>query len=1081
MFKKIISFFISFCFVFEQVGFAQIAGQLDISARMSNMYSSMVFEKYRPLHLRYLSYDQLNNDFKLLLDKGSTKENKSEVLEKAASDLLKYFFIGIALPNDVFWVNLRPDSPKEIINDDLAKTDIGKIMLECDLQLKKDTAKYTSPETFQGKEYWNKLYKRAEELYGREDITIPTLTRPWIVPDEIIVREAKGSAYIYKATLKVMLEQDYLKGNSNFSFPDEKSKILNEYSSQIIRETIIPKLTREINSSKRYAPLRQVYYSLILAQWFKQSHKGAKSQVSSKIDAKDLTDLTSRAKWDKGTYFKAYQKSFKDGEYNIKENRSNVYGQTIRSYFSGGTTFNSIGNVMGIDKMNPKNELSFISWKKETVPNYLVSIAGNGNGEIAKITNNAEEIKTESKLPGGGETESIKNLGDQLKASSERLAELRNNMPRTNNEGEGYEYSARYGREMAGLEAQIRSSLSRAQELFGAKQNRLKALEDGMPGTNNQGEGYEYSARYGREIASLRAEKEALNNLINKGSLILPDGGDIDKLKGLLQDKVFAEEMANYLNDKYNEAQPENQRYALYGEKDITTPSGTTKKDVAIAMNVAGFYALETAVGALRESSNRQEQSIVQVLTDIANGKLSEQENNLVMRFANATWKAGQPFRDINRITRGAFTLWDSLSREEKDKDMVQVKNAAGKVLEKMNGLENNPANQEAKLKELLQDKVFAEEMANYLNDKYNEAQPENQRYALYGEKDITTPSGTTKKDVAIAMNVAGFYALETAVGALRESSNRQEQSIVQVLTDIANGKLSEQENNLVMRFANATWKAGQPFRDINRITRGAFTLWDSLSREEKDKDMVQVKNAAGKVLEKIGNVGTKDGGDRRGELEDENGIVPGFNAKRLEKEAELIKDNPRYTGSFARSMLDGLTADDDLQVRVDAYNELADERLGKGMGRRKEIVNGEERWEDPFRDGGKLVTPQQTQKADTNTKGPLGGIDFRTLPIITQPMGELLMKEIINMPKINIADLDQEWQAMQKMIEADACPSTMRIKEFLGACYQKGELKQRADKVLACLAGILRMEEDEGKTTEPQMKVMLALLEYNG
>jgi hypothetical protein len=109
-----------------------------------------------------------------------------------------------------------------------------------------------------------------------------------------------------------------------------------------------------------------------------------------------------------------------------------------------------------------------------------------------------------------------------------------------------------------------------------------------------------------------------------------------------------------------------------------------------------------------------------------------------------------------------------------------------------------------------------------------------------------------------------------------------------------------------------------------------------------------------------------------------------------------------------------------------------------------------------------------------------MGGIDFRALPIITQPMGEVLMKEIVNMPKRNIADLDREWQALQKMVETETCPSTERIKEFLGACYQKGELKQRADKVLACLAGMLRMEEDECKTTEPQVKVMLALLEYN-
>ena len=113
----------------------------------------------------------------------------------------------------------------------------------------------------------------------------------------------------------------------------------------------------------------------------------------------------------------------------------------------------------------------------------------------------------------------------------------------------------------------------------------------------------------------------------------------------------------------------------------------------------------------------------------------------------------------------------------------------------------------------------------------------------------------------------------------------------------------------------------------------------------------------------------------------------------------------------------------------------------------------------------------------DTKTTG---GIDFRALPIATQPMGEALMREIINMPKINISDLDQEWAGIQKMVESESAPSLQRVKEFLAACYQRGELKQRADKVLASLAGILRIEEDECRATQPEMRVMLALLEYN-
>jgi len=356
---RILSFFLCILLVFQQSGFAQVAGQLDISGYFAGLRASFTPEKFRPLHLRYLSYDGLNNNFKLLLDKGDIKSLNKEEVEDTTKTLLKYFFIGISLPNESFWVNLRPDSPDNIIDADLARTKVGKILLEADLQLKKETAKFTSPQTSEGTEYWSKLYQKAEELFGTSNITIPTLTRPWIVPDEIIIRESQDNAYIYKATLKVMLEQDYLKDSTVYNFKDQRSKELNDYSSQLIRELIIPKLTKEINTAKRYAPLRQVYYSLILAQWFKDRFYGKSGLYAWLIDQKNLNGLTSRRRWSKATYFKAYQKSFKDGEYNIKTPISTSYGQTIRSYFSGGIAFGNLGlppvpaGVGGVSQSRP--------------------------------------------------------------------------------------------------------------------------------------------------------------------------------------------------------------------------------------------------------------------------------------------------------------------------------------------------------------------------------------------------------------------------------------------------------------------------------------------------------------------------------------------------------------------------------------------------------------------------------------------------------------------------------------------------------------------------------------------------------
>ncbi len=337
---KIISFLLSFLFLLQQPGIAQSAGTLDISGKVNALRGSFMQDKFRPLHLRSLGFDNSQNNFNLFLESGDSADTGDLKLADATKTLLNYFFIGIVLPNDAFWVNLRPDSENNIIDPDLGMTDVGKILLEADLNLKKDTARYTSPETPEGREYWNKLYNKAGEIFGSQNITVPTLTRPWIVPGEIIIRETEDNAYIYKATLKVMLEQDYLKNSVVYKFDDQRSKALNEYSSQLIRELILPKLTREINTSLRYTSLRQVYYSLILAQWFKSRLHGKSGLYSRIIDRRDLRGLISKTPWTKTAYFKAYQSSFKDGEYNIKQPSSTPYGQVIRNYFSGGFVCN---------------------------------------------------------------------------------------------------------------------------------------------------------------------------------------------------------------------------------------------------------------------------------------------------------------------------------------------------------------------------------------------------------------------------------------------------------------------------------------------------------------------------------------------------------------------------------------------------------------------------------------------------------------------------------------------------------------------------------------------------------------------
>jgi len=372
--NRIAALIVIFCMMLEQSSFAQVAPDINIPAYLSGL---MPADRFRPMHARWLSYDSLNNSFDLAIEQGDGSGIKEQDIKKAAQKIMEYFQVGIRLPDSMFWVNLRPDAPDDIIDPYLSRTDMGRIMLEADLQLKKDLARFTSPDTKTGRQYWDKLYARAHEIFGNEDISIPTVTRPWIVPNEIIIKEYKDGAYVYKATMKVMLEQDYLsrtatdsmltagqgslssvpgKGAPAYAFDDPRVEELNAYSSQLVRELIIPQLTRQVNSSKRYASLRQVFYSLILAQWFKQRYAGIAghehSAMADTIDNCDLSGLGSKVAWSKQAYFDEYVRSFQKGEYNKQETVNGPYGMTLRQYFSGGILFRLQQGIAAIGQNN---------------------------------------------------------------------------------------------------------------------------------------------------------------------------------------------------------------------------------------------------------------------------------------------------------------------------------------------------------------------------------------------------------------------------------------------------------------------------------------------------------------------------------------------------------------------------------------------------------------------------------------------------------------------------------------------------------------------------------------------------------
>ncbi|MBM3250601.1 MAG: hypothetical protein FJZ09_07215, partial [Candidatus Omnitrophica bacterium] len=61
-FTKILALVLSLLLIFQQSGFTQVAAQLDISGYFNQLRNSLTTDKFRPLHLRYLSYEPSTNN-----------------------------------------------------------------------------------------------------------------------------------------------------------------------------------------------------------------------------------------------------------------------------------------------------------------------------------------------------------------------------------------------------------------------------------------------------------------------------------------------------------------------------------------------------------------------------------------------------------------------------------------------------------------------------------------------------------------------------------------------------------------------------------------------------------------------------------------------------------------------------------------------------------------------------------------------------------------------------------------------------------------------------------------------------------
>ncbi len=354
--------------------------------------------------LKGLKFDPANPlTMEFIIDNGNVKK----VTEQEAVRLVRYFLAGLTIPQDDLWVNLSPYEKNRIIPDKLSQTDLGEGLLSQDYILKQISASLTYPESEIGKDFWSKSYEAIMKIAKTTNIPVNTFNKIWIVPNKAEVYENENAAFVTQASLKAMLEEDYLSLNNNLAkiqkeIPKRNTRDairntrdliqdINKASSNVMREQILPKINADINKGRNFATLRQIYHSIILAVWFKEKFKKSIYQHyinKGAINGIDLSDKNAKEK-----VYNLYLEAFQKGLYNyIKpEQELATKKQIKRRYYSGGSVFTS--SALTLKKTSaPPSSGTLINTKNTKL---IVNFASpDNNSETLIKSNNSYEKGT---------------------------------------------------------------------------------------------------------------------------------------------------------------------------------------------------------------------------------------------------------------------------------------------------------------------------------------------------------------------------------------------------------------------------------------------------------------------------------------------------------------------------------------------------------------------------------------------------------------------------------------------------------------------------------------------------------------
>jgi hypothetical protein len=235
------------------------------------------------------------------------------------------FFVWLSMPESSFWVNLNPNEPDRIVDAKIGTTDVGRIMLQADFQMKKLVGKLIHPDTSVGKKFWGSSSAGCIDM------------RQWIVPSPASIYEHDGGLYIVDAPLNVKMESDFLKGQGEQSsclHPDARME-------KAFRTLVLPKVVQAVNHAPEFTELRRVYLSRVAAEWYRRQH-GRTGGLAALIASGNVSAWPALKPWSPRQVFDQYVHSYQHKEFKVTKRVTkgrNIYTHT---YTYGGVNFSRV-------------------------------------------------------------------------------------------------------------------------------------------------------------------------------------------------------------------------------------------------------------------------------------------------------------------------------------------------------------------------------------------------------------------------------------------------------------------------------------------------------------------------------------------------------------------------------------------------------------------------------------------------------------------------------------------------------------------------------------------------------------------